>query len=319
MSAWQPTASLAALSRRAALLAAIRGYFADAGVLEVETPLLASAPVTDPNIDAISSDRPDGAPGKYYLQTSPEYAMKRLLAAGSGPIYQICKAFRAGERGARHNPEFTMLEWYRPDRDFAGLIDEVAAVMALALGPLPLQVISYRQAFVESCGLDPHRASLADLQAAASRTGELGFSSEDRQLWLQLLMATVVEPALDPQRLTIICDFPAEQAALARLQPDEQGTLVARRFEAFYGGLELANGYDELRDAGELRRRFQADLAQRAAQCKAIPPVDQHLLAALDAGLPACCGVALGLDRLLMLALNARDIDQVISFPIERS
>ncbi len=318
MSNWRPTASLAALGRRAELLGAVRQLFAERGVMEVETPLLASAPVTDPNIDAIATANPLAGERPLYLQTSPEFAMKRMLAAGSGPIYQICKAFRCSERGARHNPEFTMLEWYRPGMELHALMDEVVAVIQLALGDRPVQHLSYRQAFLNATQLDPFAASVDELRDCAARHLDLNFDSDDRDTWLQLLMSTVVEPALDAAAISLVYDFPASQAALAKAATDEQGSAVARRFEAFCGGMELANGYDELLDASELLRRIAADHRQRKAAGQLLPPIDRHLLAAMQAGLPACCGVAMGLDRLLMLSSGASRIDEVIAFPLER-
>ncbi len=319
MSQWQPTAELATLARRAQLLSQLRLFFAHRGVLEVETPLLASAAVSDPNIEAIVATAPSGV-GEMFLQTSPEYAMKRLLAAGSGPIYQICKAFRQGERGRRHNPEFTMLEWYRPGMNLAELMAEVVAVIELALADSPpVQKLSYTQAFERYCGLHPHRASLDDLRAAATARLELGFASNDRDLWLQLLMSAVIEPALPAEHITLIHDFPASQAALAKTALDANGDPVARRFEAYYRGMELANGYDELRDAGELVSRIRRDHQRRRNAGQRLPAIDRRLLKAMQAGLPDCVGVAMGFDRLVMLATGASRIDEVISFPLERA
>ncbi|WP_047012873.1 EF-P lysine aminoacylase EpmA [Spongiibacter sp. IMCC21906] len=319
MSSWRPTADLDSLKKRAQLLSQLRLFFADKGVMEVETPLLASAPVTDPNIEAIAATRPNGE-GEMYLQTSPEYAMKRLLAAGSGPVYQICKAFRQGERGRRHNPEFTMLEWYRPGLGLTALMDEVAAVISLALGSAPpVEKISYQQAFINYCGIDPFTAEASRLQEVAEQHLELSFSSEDRDMWLQLLMSTVVEPALKRNAISFIYDFPASQAALAKVEVDASGQAVARRFEAFYGGMELANAYDELQDASEFVRRISLDHQRRDAAGQHRPAIDRQLLKAMQAGLPDCVGVAMGLDRLVMLACGASRIDEVIAFPLERA
>lgn len=316
MSEWRPTADFAALGRRAELLSQLRQFFAARGVLEVETPLLASAPVTDPNIEAISAQSPHGE-GQLYLQTSPEFAMKRLLAAGSGPIYQICKAFRRGERGRRHNPEFTMLEWYRPDWDFDALIDEVVAVIALASGPVDKVLMSYQQVFEQHCELNPHSASLAELKTCAKQHLDIGFDSDDRDLWLQLLMSSVVEPALNPKQISVVYDFPATQAALAKIVVNGDAYPVARRFEAFYAGMELANGYDELLDAAELARRIGDDHRRRGLAGQDLPPIDRYLLKAMS-HLPACTGVAMGFDRLVMIACQAERIDEVIAFPLER-
>ncbi len=318
MEDWRPSASWERLQQRAALLRELRIFFAARGVMEVETPLLASAPVTDPNIDAISTEHPAGGHQLLWLQTSPEFAMKRMLAAGSGPIYQICKAFRRGERGARHNPEFSMLEWYRPGLSLAELMDEVVAVIRLAVGEVEVEYLSYRQAFERHLQIDPFQAELETLQQAAANHLDLNFDSDDPDLWLQLLMSTVIEPALAADRITIIGDFPASQAALARVENDEHGQPVARRFEAFYAGMELANAYDELRDVSELLRRIRRDHVQRDSAGRAMPPIDRQLLKAMQAGLPECVGVAMGLDRLVMLASGATRIDEVIAFPIER-
>lgn len=317
MSDWRPTADISALSRRAQLLAAVRAFFAGCGVLEVETPLLATAPVTDPNIEAINTIAPDGD-ATMYLQTSPEFAMKRLLAAGSGSIYQICKAFRRGERGRRHNPEFTMLEWYRPGLSLPDLMDEVAAVVSLAVGRLESRHTSYQQVFEQHCGVNPHVASLTELKVCARKHLDLSFDTEDRDVWLQLLMSSVVEPALDGSVLTFVYDFPASQAALAKTRINIGEVPLASRFEAFYGGMELANGYDELREAGELVRRISDDHRRRADNNQALPPIDRHLLKAMTT-LPECVGVAMGFDRLVMLACNAERIDEVIAFPVERA
>lgn len=316
MSEWRPTAGIAALGRRAELLSQVRHFFSARGVLEVETPLLASAPVTDPNIEAITTQSPSGD-GLMYLQTSPEFAMKRLVAAGSGPIFQICKAFRQGERGRRHNPEFTMLEWYRPGMSLDALIDEVAGVITLASGNADVVSMTYQQVFEQHCGLNPHIASLDALKAVAQRHLDLSFDSDDRDLWLQLLMSSVVEPALKPQQISIVYDFPATQAALAKIAINAEGYSVARRFEAFYAGMELANGYDELRDAAELVRRIGDDHRRRGLAGQNLPPIDRFLLKSMP-HLPECTGVAIGFDRLAMIACQAERIDEVIAFPLER-
>jgi lysyl-tRNA synthetase class 2 len=316
VSEWRPSADITALGRRAQLLSEIRQFFAARGVLEVDTPLLASAPVTDPNIEAITAQSPSGE-GQMYLQTSPEFAMKRLLAAGSGPIYQICKAFRRGERGRRHNPEFTMLEWYRPGMSLDALIDEVVAVITLASGSADVALLTYQKVFELHCHLNPHTASLAELKVCARRHLDLGFDSDDRDLWLQLLMSSVVEPALDPAQISIVYDFPETQAALAKIAVNGDGHPVARRFEAFFAGMELANGYDELRDANELVRRIGDDHRRRGLSGQDLPPIDRYLLKAMRC-LPECTGVAIGFDRLVMIACKAERIDQVIAFPLER-
>lgn len=313
---WLPTAPLAHLRRRAALLADIRAFFAQRGVLEVDLPLLAAAPVTDPQIEALAV-----AVGNthYYLQTSPEYGMKRLLAAGSGPIYQLAKVFRAGERGRRHNPEFTLLEWYQPGYRLEQLIGEAAALVALALGERPLRIAGYRQLFLDHLQLDIHRTPESALAECAQRHLDLSFDTAPRDVWLNLLFSSLIEPHLGRGEITAVVEFPATQAALARLAEDDTGTPVAQRFELFADGVELANGYHELTDAVEQRARFERDLDQRRAAGQSLPPQDVRLLAALAAGLPDCCGVALGVDRLLMLQLGVDSIDQVLAFPLERA
>ncbi len=310
---WQPTAALKALQARAALLGRVRDFFQQRGVLEVETPLLASAPVTDPAIEAFSLKQAD-----LWLQTSPEYAMKRLLAAGSGPIYQVCKAFRQGESGRRHNPEFTMLEWYRPGFSLDQLIGELGELLCAVLGERPVRSYGFAGLFERDLGLDLFTVSEADLCNLAQQRHGIDAALLNRDSAINLLFSHDIEPGLGRGEYSVVKDFPASQAALAKCGVDAQGRPVALRFEAFVDGLELAYGYDELLDAGEQRARFEKDLELRAAQGQVSPPLDEHLLAALAEGLPACCGVALGFDRLLMLAINAPKLDQVIAFPIDR-
>lgn len=311
---WEPTASAAALQLRARLLARTRAFFAARGVLEVETPILGTAMATDPHLESL---RVSVAGSPRYLQTSPELFMKRLLAAGSGPIYQIGKVFRDGEVGARHNPEFTLLEWYRPGLDHHGLMDEVEELLRETLGCEPATREPYAEAFERWVGVDPHRAGGAELRARAEALGFLavsasGFSRED---WLHLLMAEAVEPRLGRDRPHFLYDFPLELKALARVrqgsgtEPD-----VAERFEVFFRGLELANGYHELTDPSDQRQRFLADLESRRTLGRPEAPVDERMIAALERGLPPCSGVALGFDRLVMIAANARSIRDVLSF-----
>ena len=321
--AWQPSAGPAALLARAALLAEVRGFFAEAGVLEVETPLCATASGTDPALEPLTTcyTGPGHATGlPLFLQTSPEFAMKRLLAAGSGPIYQICKAFRDGESGSRHNPEFTLLEWYRPGFDHHRLMDEVSALVRCCLGQSDLQEerLSYRELFSRHLDLDPLEASSEDLRAVAvSRVpGAAGLRLPGRDAWLDLLLTAVIEPRLGVDRLCFVHDYPASQAALARLDPSDPR--VAARFELYHQGVELANGFHELTDAAEQRARFTADNVLRVAQGRRELPVDEHLLAALVHGLPDCSGVALGLDRLLMLRMGEADLAAVLAFPLDR-
>lgn len=314
---WRPTATLDALRLRAAFLATVRRFFAEHAVLEVETPILSHYGTTDPHIESFRSDG-------LLLHTSPEFAMKRLLAAGSGPIYQLCKVFRHGEQGRRHNPEFTLLEWYRPGFGAGELMDEVEALVRVLLeGQLDLGPglrLTYTEAFGQTLGLDPLAAPVASLAQAAADHGIVIDMDEDeamRDTWLELLMSQVVEPSLPTQHPVFITHYPASQASLSRLDP--QDPRYAQRFELYLGGLELANGFDELADAGEQARRFEQERETRRRAGQADVAADAHLLAALDHGLPACAGVALGLDRLLMLALGTEDIRQVIAFPFDRA
>ncbi|MEQ8408222.1 MAG: EF-P lysine aminoacylase EpmA [Gammaproteobacteria bacterium] len=314
MTDWKPGASLEALRLRAALLAKTRAFFAARNVLEVETPLLTNHTVTDVHLESLNVIRADASPGSQaplFLQTSPEFAMKRILAAGSGAIYQLCKAFRAGETSARHNPEFTMLEWYRPGYSLEELMDEVGALLQHCLGVHDITRLSYRDAFKTALGIDPHTATHAELGKLANAHVDLQAQALDSTDYLQLLMSEVVEPALPAN--CFVYDYPQAQAALAVVAEDAKGQLVARRFELYGAGMELANGYQECLDAGELRRRFRRD--QQRRQELGLTPVDmdEKLLAALPS-MTACSGVALGFDRLLMLASKSTSIEQVISF-----
>jgi len=318
MSDWRPSAPLTALRRRAELLATTRGFFAARGVLEVETPLLGAHTVTDPHLESIPALPRASPPG--YLQTSPEYAMKRLLAAGAPDLYQVCKAFRDGERGRHHNREFTIVEWYRRGFTALELMDEVEALLQALLGtPLVGAAVrlSYRDALQAGCGLDPFSAGLPALAAhARAQLGELPAGLEaDRDGLLDLLVASLVGPALGREGLCFVYDYPASQAALARLKPGAPA--VAARFEAYLHGIELCNGFEELGDAPEQRRRFARDVQRRRTRSQPVPAPDERLLAALESGLPDCAGVALGLDRVLMLALGCADIREVIAFPEE--
>lgn len=319
---WRPSAPLANLKQRARILQRIRAFFAEREVLEVETPTLSAAALTDPAIDSLVTryTGPSHADGlNLYLHTSPEFPMKRLLAADSGPIYQIAKVFRQGEAGRRHNPEFTLLEWYRPDFDHHALMDEVEQLVAPILGLSgKAERLSYRNAFKRHAGLDPLAASISELREAAQQLGTGGFDAgEDRDLWLDLILSHHVEPHLGKVGLCFLTDYPASQAALARLNPDNPA--VAERFELYYKGVELANGFHELGDSAEQRRRFEAELAERAEQEREQYPMDERLLAALESGFPDCAGVALGVDRLVMLALGASSLDEVIAFTLDRS
>jgi lysyl-tRNA synthetase class 2 len=314
---WPPGATIATLRRRATLLRRIRTFFEARNVLEVDTPQLCPVTVTDPLLDSIPAQPfHDGV--TWYLQTSPEFAMKRLLAAGSGPIYQMAKAFRRAEHGQRHNPEFTMLEWYRPGFSTAQLIEEVAALALAVVGTRALHHDSYRAVFRRETGVDPYAAPTALLRERA-QTLAADVSGWERDTLLDLLFSACVEPRLGHHSLQFVDGFPAARAALARTTRDAQGTLVADRFELFIDGLEIANGYNELCDAVELRRRMHADNAQRARLGLAEVAVDECLLAAMTAGLPQSAGVALGVDRLLMIALGAARLDQVLAFDAARA
>jgi lysyl-tRNA synthetase class 2 len=316
---WRPTATLNALQRRAAMLAAAREFFAGRGVLEVETPILSSAAVSDPQIESLAT-RVAGMAARSYLCTSPEYAMKRLLAAGSGDIYQICKVFRDAERGRWHNPEFTLIEWYRLGYDDAALMTEVEALVGCLLAPRrlePAERLSYAAALQRHAGVDAHAASDGDLTESARRHGVVCDAELDRDAKLDLLMGLVVGPLLGLDRPCFICDYPASQAALARLKPGLPP--VAARFELYLNGVELANGFHELVNAGEQRARFGQDLALRRARGQAESPLDEHLLAALTAGMPDCAGVALGFDRLVAIALGAAQLADAMAFTIDNA
>jgi elongation factor P--(R)-beta-lysine ligase len=316
---WRPTATLSALRRRAAMLAAARDFFAGRGVLEVETPILSSAAVSDPQIESLAT-RVAGMAARSYLCTSPEYAMKRLLAAGSGDIYQICKVFRDAERGRWHNPEFTLIEWYRLGYDDAALMTEVEALVGCLLAPRrlePAERLSYSAALQRHAGVDAHGASDGDLTEAARRHGVVCDAELDRDAKLDLLMGLVVGPRLGLDGPCFICDYPASQAALARLKPGLPP--VAARFELYLNGVELANGFHELVNAGEQRARFGQDLALRRARGQAESPLDEHLLAALTAGMPDCAGVALGFDRLVAIALGAPQLADAMAFTIDNA
>ncbi|MFA0811418.1 EF-P lysine aminoacylase EpmA [Microbulbifer epialgicus] len=312
---WRPSATIEALRQRAALLADIRQFFAERRVMEVEVPVISRRATSDPHIESIPAQC-SGASA--YLATSPEFGLKRLLAAGIGDCYYLGKAFRQGEAGGRHNPEFTMLEWYRCGWDDHQLMDEVATLLSQVLDIRQVRSLSYRQLFLHELQLDPHSASDKDLARCVEREMELSFSPYDRSESLDLLMSHRLEPAMG-EGITLLYDFPAEQAALARVTADKQGTQVARRFEAYVGGLELANGYWELTDSAEQLRRFEADLDYRRINGHTINPFEERLVSALQAGMPECAGVALGVDRLLMLAGGYESIEEVIAFPIERA
>lgn len=312
---WQPSASIETLRLRAALLRHVRAFFDARGVLEVETPLLSRAAITDPNL-ASDEVRLPGLADSLYLHTSPEFFMKRLLAAGSGDIWQLCKVFRGAEQGRRHNPEFTMLEWYRVGMDHFALMDEVAALLRELMPALgSVERVTYAEAFQRHVQLDPFDATQADLESAVRAFG-LDPAGLDRDALLDAIASHRVYPELGKKRITCVHGFPASQAALARL--DENDPRCAQRFEVFVDGIELANGFHELSDANEQRRRFELENQRRREKGLPEMPLEENLLAALDAGLPECSGVAVGLDRVVMLAAAANSISEVISFDFDR-
>jgi lysyl-tRNA synthetase class 2 len=313
---WQPGVSVEMLELRAGLLQQIRSFMSARGILEVDTPILSQAAVTDPNLHSFAThfQHPAGRNMRtLYLSTSPEFAMKRLLAYGSGPIYQISHVFRDAEVGRLHNPEFTMLEWYRPGLDEHGLMDEIDELL-LELHISSAHRKKYADVFTEATGMDPHGADVTLLQKAAKDNG-LVTRMEDRAGLLDFLFNRLVAEKLGCDRPVFIHDYPACQCALARLSSDDPP--VARRFELFINGMEIANGFYELTDAGEQRRRFTEDNLRRREMGLPEALIDERLLQALSHGLPECAGVAMGIDRLLMARQGYDDIRQVIAFPID--
>lgn len=301
------------IKARMRLYQQIREFFAERHVCEVETPLLSAATIPDANIHSLSTSWYGQT---YYLQTSPEFHMKRLLAQGSGSIFQITKAFREDETSSLHNPEFSMLEWYRVHFDHHDLMDEVDALLQTILTTHSAQRWCYQECFEYFLQLDPLQATIEQLKQCAVEMGvsTIGLQDADRDTWLQLLMHYGIEPSLNElEQPCFIYDFPASQAALAKLSPDDPR--LAQRFEVFYQGMELANGFHELIDAEEQYQRFVADNQRRQERGLATVPIDQSFIQALQHGIPSCAGIALGVDRLLMLQLAETDIGNVISFP----
>jgi len=302
------------------MLKKARAFFDRRGVLEVETPILSAAAVSDPQIESLATQIA-GLPGRRYLGSSPEYAMKRLLAAGSGDIYQICKVFRDAERGRWHSPEFTLIEWYRIGLDDTGLMTEVEALIGELLAPArtlgAAETLSYREALRRHAGVDAFDSTEDELLAAAQRHGIHCDAQLDRDAKLDLLMGLVVGPRLGRGNPCFVCDYPASQAALARLKPGVPS--VAARFELYLDGLELANGFHELARPAEQRARFMQDLRLRAARAQVQPPLDENFLAALTSGLPDCAGVALGFDRLVAIALGADKLADAMAFSVENA
>jgi len=305
------------------MLQNIRAFFAQQGVLEVDTPVLSAASITDPHISSFKTIYQEQV---YYLQTSPEFFMKRLLAAGAGDIYQIARVFREDEQGHWHNPEFSMLEWYRTGQDHHGLMDEIEQLLAQLVNTLDttghwsvVNRISYEQAFIDILGINPLDASCAELKHLTSKNKieiPVGMDEENKDMWLDWLMTQAIAPAFSKQEFTFLYDYPASQAALARIGTDNPG--IAHRFEIFAGELELGNGFYELIDAQEQGRRFDNENLRRQRQGQEEIPVDKNLLAALEHGLPECSGVAIGLDRLLMVLLGKAHITEVVSFGISQ-
>lgn len=306
------------LRLRARLNALVRQFFAERGVLEVETPILSAAGNSDPNIESFSasfSGHVDAGPRERWLRTSPEFPLKRLLAGGIGDCYELGRVFRNGEAGGRHNPEFTMLEWYRVGWDHRQLMEEtitlVEAALAMAGRRAEVVVESYRQLFLDELGLDPMHAPIAELRAPLAEYG-IGAEGLGRDDWLDLLITHKLQPAFPRDRITVIHDYPASQCALARIRPGDPP--MAERFELYLGRYELANGYHELNDGAEQRRRFERDNAVRRERGLREIPLDEHLLAVLDA-MPDCAGVAMGMERLLMCLAGTDAIADVLAFP----
>ncbi len=324
MSAYAPTVTLAVAQKRAQLLQDIRHFFAQRQVLEVQTPLLSQAGNTDTFLQSVGADVTyQDRPHRYYLHTSPEFAMKRLLASWQVSIYQICPVFRDNEIGARHNIEFTMLEWYQPHYSLNDMADQLSALLERCLGhSVVMNHYRYVDAFMDFVGIHPLTASIQALQAIAEDKGLSGFDfaqddmSDDalRQSWLDLLFSHAVEPNLGHDLPTLITEYPPATAALAKTAVDKEGNLIAKRFELYINGLEIANAYDELADGQALRVRFEQDNLSRRQHGLPLMPVDEHLLAACD-DLPPCSGIAVGLDRLLMVMTEAKNLREVITFP----
>lgn len=315
---WQPTATIEQLKQRANTVQAIRQFFASRNVLEVGTPAMSHATVTDIHLHTFQTEfvGPGYADGrKLYFMTSPEFHMKRLLAAGSGCIYQICKSFRNEESGRYHNPEFTMLEWYRVGFNHHQLMDEMDELLQLILECGQAERLTYQQAFMNVLGVCPLEASMSELKTAAASLGlsDIAEPEENRDTLLQLLFSIGVEAKIGQDAPAFVYDFPASQAALAKI--NTQDPRVADRFEVYFKGIELANGFHELDNPKEQLKRFEEDNAKRVEMGLPTQPIDRHLIAALESGLPECAGVALGVDRLIMLSLGCDHIDQVTAFP----
>lgn len=321
---WHTKANLDVLRQRAAVYGKIREFFKQRGVLEVDTPVLSLSTTPDPNIHSFEthyfSITEDDNNARRYLSTSPEFHMKRLLAGGSGSIYQLCHVFRQSESGSQHNPEFTMLEWYRVDWDYYELMKEVADLVTYLTGTtVETEMLSYQKVFKDHLDIDPVSASVNTLRKCAENFGLVvgDDGAEDKDLYLDFLMSQKIQPHLGNDKLTFIYEYPASQCAYARLVPDNPQ--VAERFELFYRGAELANGYQELLESGEQRRRFERQNEQRRLNGQPLVQWDRKLLAALQAGMPECSGVALGVDRLIQAMFDIKNIEEVLAFPFNRA
>lgn len=324
---WQPSATIQNVVLKNTILAKIRDYFESEGVLEVDTPVLSKSTVTDLHLDALETIHTNPLSVKrthLFLQTSPEYYMKRLLSAGFPSIFQIAKCFRDDEVGRYHSPEFLMLEWYRLDFSMQELIDDVMEVLRLTLNVEGYQQITYASLFERHLNIDITGVSFLELQAACSKYGFEDIVSKlnnsqnqkpDIDLMLQLLFCELIEPLIGKDSPVVVTHFPASQASLAALNIDNP--MFAERFEVYYRGVELANGFEELGDHDELRERFNSDNKLREINSKKQKPLDEKFLQAMEAGLPSCSGVALGLDRLLMIAANSEHIREVQSFSFD--
>lgn len=320
---WPPTCSAALLHQRAELYQTIRSFFAEKGVLEVDTPVLSAAASCDVNLDCFSTELVNGAQRsqKLYLQTSPEFAMKRLLASSSGCIYQIAKSFRQGESGRFHNPEFTLLEWYRVGFTMQDLIAEmIELLMSCFSQNMAFQTTSYTRLYVQMTAIDPHHATIEQLMDYASAQGNpeaVEICGDSLSNGLDYVFSQYIQPRLKKNVVYFVTDYPVCMAMLAKLSDDTPAT--AKRFEVYFNNLELANGYEELTDARQQKARFEEELADRKKQGLDKVPMDHNLLSALEFGMPECSGVALGLDRLLMLMAETQSIEEVLAFPINRA
>ncbi|ADZ90168.1 EF-P lysine aminoacylase EpmA [Marinomonas mediterranea] len=326
---WQPTADVNTLQARATLLKAIREYFSLENVLEVDTPCLSLGSISDPHIEVLTTTtKTAGQKVTYFLQTSPEFAMKRLLCAGMPSIYQLGKVFRAEDLGRRHSIEFTMLEWYRLGYDHWKLMDDMAQLLQFVVGQMSNHTAirseltydkqSYREVFLKHLNIDPFTVSIEVLQAQSHRLTEFGLEETDRDTLLELLFSTAIEPNIGQVSPCFVYDYPESQAALAKKYRDDHGNAVSARFELYWQGMELANGYYELTDAVEQEARIDQDMSMRLQNKQPDRIADKRLVSALHEGMPTCAGVALGVDRLLMLLVDKAHIDQVMPFAGDR-